>query len=486
MNILVYSNVPLWTIHHAEAVELCLRHVAVGDRVYLLSCDGSLTSCPANPSHDPHLCRRCKRQTNWTLGKVLENQVIDLRLPPPEKSASIPTFTTLFELCDYTENNVPYGELVASQIVADYKDCFLPLDALKTRIEDLLVSARSLYGYSREIIRAYRIDKVYVWNGRRCSDGPVAFAARDSNIQYETYISAAKRSHITLLPALRVHEIAPNKNLMNAFVQSAIAELGTARIKEEADIFYKQLRDGSGDYPGFIYYAKGLTQSPTPQARKPMLTIFTSSLWECFGMSDYTSPIYPNHYQGIYNILSDQAISSNWDCRVRWHPQLATCGQYEREEILRIISLTGDKATHYPPDSNISSYALLDESAAVLTFGSTIGIEANYYGKPSILVGRAIYEDLDSCYRPSSHSQLVELLGREMTPLPRDGSLVFGFYMREGPGIPYQHLHQLGDSDFERNGLSLAAVSPMRKLLNSFPFSRQVISSLASAWRTLT
>jgi len=58
----------------------------------------------------------------------------------------------------------------------------------------------------------------------------------------------------------------------------------------------------------------------------------------------------------------------------------------------------------------VDSYDIVSAADVVLTFGSTIGIEAAYYGKPSILLGRAVYEDLGSCYVPSSHDELMKLL----------------------------------------------------------------------------
>jgi hypothetical protein len=63
-----------------------------------------------------------------------------------------------------------------------------------------------------------------------------------------------------------------------------------------------------------------------------------------------------------------------------------------------------------PAESPVHSYSLVDASDVVITYGSTVGIEASYAGKVSILMGRAVYEDLDVVIKPDSHAEMVEIL----------------------------------------------------------------------------
>jgi hypothetical protein len=96
------------------------------------------------------------------------------------------------------------------------------------------------------------------------------------------------------------------------------------------------------------------------------------------------------------------------------------------------------------PHDSIDSYALLDACEKTLTFGSTIGIEATYWGKPSILAGRAFYENLDCVYRPKSHDELVALLRRDgLPPCPADSALMY-FYWEVSDGIPFTWFKETG------------------------------------------
>jgi len=81
----------------------------------------------------------------------------------------------------------------------------------------------------------------------------------------------------------------------------------------------------------------------------------------------------------------------------------------------------------------------MQQADKVVTFGSTVGIEAPFWGKPSILGGRAVYQQLGSTYNPDSHEELMGLLLTSGLP-PNDklGSLMYGYFYNTF-GIPFQY-----------------------------------------------
>ena len=432
MNVLVYSHVPLWIYFHAETVELCLRHLQEGDNVFLLSCDGALSSCPANSSLDPKKCRRCRRQSKWTIRHLLQNRVVDVRLPFDRNCQPTPSFASLDDLLRYSEDNVPFGELVASQIVTDKRDCLFSLDNSRDRIHDLLSSAKHLYSFSRQLIIDKKIDHVYVWNGRRLSDGPVCFAAQNLGVAFTTHISR-RPTEILFSDSPKIHELASIKSdLNNVLSNTSKSILLSGTTLDEASAFYNSLRYGTADSLGSASFSKSFSTKSIihqPSDSKPILAIFTSSFWEYYGMRDWSGGPYSSHYDGLQQILSDPVITEFWDCHIRWHPNLSTCGDAERSHIDDIIQKFSAGICHYSPESSLNSYDLIDQSSAVLTFGSTIGIEACYYGKPSILLGRAVYEDIGACYTPSTHHHLVELLRSVPEAKNRHHAVEYAYYI---------------------------------------------------------
>ncbi len=70
-------------------------------------------------------------------------------------------------------------------------------------------------------------------------------------------------------------------------------------------------------------------------------------------------------------------------------------------------SLQHDRFEVVLPELPISSYDLLFSCDMVVSFASTIGIEAVYWGKPSVLLGSFFYQNLDVAYRPTTHEEAL-------------------------------------------------------------------------------
>ncbi len=420
-------------MHHAETIELALMHLKAGDRVILFSCDGHLASCPANPFHAAVKCQACVSQTKYTLDKVLGGRVEDLRLRLEYKPTELPNFDSLESLVKYSLEGVPFGELVVSQLVDDVRDSYLDYEKVREKAVIFIKNAISLFNTAKNIIRDKSIDKVYVWNGRRFSDGPVAYAAIQEGIDYAIYISGMRKNTFTVKKQVKIHELEANKNYMETLYKSAIQCGDTSHISREAKIFFDNQRYGGGDYPGFVNFSKDFeAENRLPATlRESPLVIFTSSFWEYFGMFDYLHeyPPYKNHYEAILMILADPRLEGLGTVVVRWHPNLKTCGRHERKVINDIIDSAPSHIIHITPESSISSYALMESASKIVTFGSTIGIEATYYGKPSILLGRIVYEDSGAVYRPRDHEQFMRLVTTQnLPPLSKEGAVKYAYW----------------------------------------------------------
>ena len=99
--------------------------------------------------------------------------------------------------------------------------------------------------------------------------------------------------------------------------------------------------------------------------------------------------------------------------------------------------------TVVPPDSMVSSYTLLFNAEKVVTFGSTIGIEAVYWNKPSVLLRGAYYMKLGGCYVPKTPAEAVELVKAELMPQGSEGAIKYGFWVMKNhlTGMPMTRFH---------------------------------------------
>ena len=77
-------------------------------------------------------------------------------------------------------------------------------------------------------------------------------------------------------------------------------------------------------------------------------------------------------------------------------------------------------------------------SDAVVTFGSTIALEACWMGKPSFILGPSYYDQLDVSYTPQSVEELIKQLNGELHPGNAENAAKFAvFAVTEGDDYQY-------------------------------------------------
>jgi hypothetical protein len=111
---------------------------------------------------------------------------------------------------------------------------------------------------------------------------------------------------------------------------------------------------------------------------------------------------------------------------VRFHPNQAEIAS-DLVSPFKAIEQLPNTRIYYPTDQ-VNSYSLMEWSDVVVTFGSTITVEACWAGKPVIMLGPSYFDELDVSYTPASCGEFVELLGRELVPKNRENAARFAYY----------------------------------------------------------
>jgi hypothetical protein len=124
---------------------------------------------------------------------------------------------------------------------------------------------------------------------------------------------------------------------------------------------------------------------------------------------------------------------------LRIHPNFKSVNSPRKAEL---YALNNNCLTIIPAESNISTYLLIDSCEKSISFGSTAGVEATIWDKPSILVGNSFYKGLGSTYEPSNPEELFSLIKSDLSPLPKLGALKYGYYM-ETFGIPFKYFKSI-------------------------------------------
>jgi hypothetical protein len=155
------------------------------------------------------------------------------------------------------------------------------------------------------------------------------------------------------------------------------------------------------------------------------------------GIAEFKNRIYENDNIGIEKIVSAFQHDPTKHFYLRVHPNLK---KLENTQIREINAFANkyENLTVIKAEEDIDTYQLMEKSNKIVVFGSTTGIEAVYWNKPVILLGRSSYESLNCLYKPTSHEEVLKHINdATLSPFNQNEALKYGYWILN-MGVPYK------------------------------------------------
>jgi hypothetical protein len=351
-----------------------------------------------------------------------------LKLEPYGDSLTIPDFSSIDDLRAFSIDGVNHGMEAASSVVTFLKDPKPDMQVHRTFVQRTVFTSVTLYRATIDLIDRIKPDLGYLFNGRYASQRPVLRALQQRGIRLSTVEVGHNRQNYTLIEGTLYHDLENKKRLIESYWEDpAVPPEEKERIGHQ---FFRDRRYGSGDeYPEarFVRNQRRGVLPPGFDATKRNIAIFNSSEDEFAAVENYENPVYQDQIAGLRQLICSPNISPDIRFYLRVHPRLGTLSNFQTRAIEELRS---DNLVVVGANDLIDTYALMDSAEKVVTFGSTMGIESAYGGKPSIFIGREAYEDLGACYAPRTHEDVLSLINNPQLPaLPQLGALKYGYYM---------------------------------------------------------
>ncbi|MBY0449748.1 MAG: hypothetical protein K2X01_03895 [Cyanobacteria bacterium] len=423
------------TPNFGAELELMDDHLEQGDIVHVLKCTGQLASCHVNQAHWLSKCFECQEKFNLGLKQVEipASNIHTLKTYEDSYTESDISFNTLEELKNYKINGIDFGEAVASSIITETKNYKLDTIANKSTVRTKLMMAYQVYLNFIKVIEEIEPDRVYVFNGRLAETRPVVRVCQQKNIDVHVIERADNYGHYMISVNCLSHEMAFMKREIESYWQDD--NPNKYHISEQ---WYLDRRNAVDQ--GYYSFVKHQEPGKLPLNFNPEhknIAIFVSSEYEFATFPDWKNQIYLDQRDGLIQILESLQKETNLRLWIRLHPNLKKDNSDQLLELQELDRRQYKHAEFIWPKETINSYTLMDHCDQTLTFGSTVGVEATFWGKPSILAGRGPYEDLDVVYRPTTHSEVMALLESDLSPKSKSGALKYGYRMMAN-GIPYK------------------------------------------------
>jgi hypothetical protein len=446
--IAVVSIYGMCTPHIETDLELIEQHIQSGDDVTQLVCDGDLLTCDINAPHSWNKCFLCKgkrRSAATLLSKTI--QVRPLISLTPQDKADIRHLKTQFqsvdELKQYKLSEFDIGYAVASSVITLTRDPLPRVDLHADLIKRFMITSFCVYRSMCNYLTNNRVDRVYCVNGRLAPLRAVVRACQNRHVEFVIHDPGHDFAHYALHLNRSPHE----RGYYTSLIKEAWAAQPDAskRLAIGAEFF---VTTSNASKPNVLAYVTQQIKESLPSnwdASDRNIVIFGSSEDEYASVDEsWDRTLYRNQLHGLKELIASFAeANQGLHLYYRMHPNLKDV-KNPYTDALRALGTSYFTVIH--PEDPVSTYAMLHNANVVVTFGSTVGIEATYWGKTSILIGPALYEGLDAVYRPKTHQSVVESIKSDLPPKDRIGALMYGYYFNSN-GIPFAHFEPLGMTD---------------------------------------
>lgn len=411
-----------------------------GHLVDIIYCDGKiLNTCFYNLHQNKRVCKGCKRFSEYLIRQLPVSPNIHFHTTDEFISPDIDfsAFKSLqyhsikdIKKLEYKHAKIGYAAL--SDYLSQSRNLFPCIDDdFRAFFNPVLLAAAKVTECALGVISQLKPDIIGVFNSRTVYSRPVVDLCKHNHIQFIAFEAGFDTNNTILRKEFinsEVHDIYTNTKMINDLWDSSKLPLED-KIKTASNFFVRKRGNiASADKVYTGNQINGLLPENWDKT-KHNIVIFNSSEDEIASLGEEYDQmnLFPSQYQGVKYIFNQFKDNQDIHFYLRIHPNLKDI-PYAYHKKLYDFNIFKN-VTIIPGDSPISTYALMDHADKIITFGSSTGSEANFAGKPVILLGCSLYRFLDVAYIANSTEELNKLiLDFDLPAKDKLGALKWAYY----------------------------------------------------------
>ncbi|MEM0994055.1 MAG: hypothetical protein AAGI49_13535, partial [Bacteroidota bacterium] len=430
--VLFYSTQGLSPLHLGQELELIEKEKNKGNEVYILHCNAKLKSCYFNPCHNLLGCAICEgRRAHFHTKMVNEDHIFALKRI--DVDIDVPDFESLDDLIAFRYKDVEIGRGVASSVISLERD--FNITRSSSRHRDLVEMKMEMAAYVVENLEYYvskiQPDKIVLFNGRFAELYPIVDFCKKRGIDFICFERASNKKKYQVYKNHLPHSIVARNELMLSLWHTK-----DEQKKKIAEAWFTSKRAGNNPYTiNHLSYQKKDILPEGFDENKINIAVFNSSEDELKTIIEWQdNALYESQNEAIFKIFDHFKNRPEIHFYLRIHPNLAKINNLQMQELRHF---TQENITILSGSAAVDTYALIEACDKVLTFASTVGIEATFWGKPAILFGKSFYKVLNATYNPDSYEELFKILqDRDLAPINRETTLPYGYFYTNYGTLP--------------------------------------------------
>lgn len=411
------------------------------NQIKILTCGGSLKSCSLNQLEDPLVCKSCiksftKSAKQMSILKDVEIIYIEDLISKDE--ITFPDFSELLSIADWQrltwdDGNFDLGWALISTYVSRTRD--MEQQISHEGITTLVRNAKDaiiVYEAARNFLNNQIVNKVVLFNGRLFDTRALLRICQKFSVE----CSVVEIGGYGLRNLIEFENTLPHDIVSYTSKVKELWRLSDDAVKVSAHDYFRLKKLGKATNNRSFTENQSLQTLPVDFDKKlTNIVIFNSSEDEIFSIGPEWKKCFGSQAEGIRAICDVLKDRNDYHVYLRIHPNLKNVkGRIVNE--LHNIASDFSNITIIRSESKISSYGLLMVADKVITFGSTMGVEATYFDKPSLVLSDCFYSQLDCAYTWHEVDWKAFLL-KHYPPKPKENSLKYALYQMKA-GRPFQ------------------------------------------------
>lgn len=451
MKVLFPCFYPMWSFHFASDLNLIEEQLERGHQVTVLQCHAALRACEPNRDHLHAHCARCigiRQEGFGLLSRAISTQ--DL-IPPDVRLPALPrNFGSVQELKAFSYAGFAAGIATYSSLVDATRNAAPDLRKERRLVRRLLEDTVLNLESARRRLGSGKFELLVLFNGRYAATRPWLHVASELGIPFLVHERSFDPERTFLYENHIPHDPMPYAARIQRFWEDAGSG---AEVRREAEDFFEERPQGQMKGWTSFTGAQNGDQLPTGwDNTRRNFVIFATTEREFLAIREATPPgLFRTQSEAFAEVVRQAGQLEGVDIYIRLHPNSVgeRCRWWERP-----VFAEAPNVRIVPAESTVSSYQLLFQCEKAITFRSSMGVEATYWGKPSIALVYPFYGGLDAVYYPRTLEELSGLLAQRLKPKPKECALKFAAFMRRGGWkLPYSRAENYYTLDFKNKPL---------------------------------
>lgn len=458
-----------WRPCMETAGEIALQFKSAGGEIgfYFLDIDDPFEPPPFSPP--PFQAKKIRKVRQ--LKKILRaSDIICPKLQAKPTRIVIPydeinEIKSTHELSQFTYDGANLGSGVLSHVITILADPYPDLVLHSSLVKKGLIATIQAYEEAKLIIKQCAPREIIVYSGRVALSSAIVCVAHKAKLPIKFFEHGNTSFKKFIIRDGFMFDFKSIQRLIISKWESA--KEGREQI---ANAFFICQRGGEQEIQNFNYV--GNQKIGKVQVKKfTRVTFFSTSDDERMCLADSNplgkSSIFSSQREAICFLMQWAEMATEIEFVIRVHPHVS---KKAKSEQVYWNELKGKNITVIKSNSDIDSYALLESSDLVLTYGSTMGVEATYWRVPSISLSCSLYSGLGCVYEPASKQELTDFLEKIPGALPRESCFRYGYFASTIETNTYQYYTPTSASEGKFCGKELSMDLAMIRIIKKSSF----------------